>query len=140
MSTASTLESLAISTSWASAATVSSSRERPRSRFPTCQSPVWRNLIANHTLVISTSPDSATCGLPDAMAPDEDTATLPLVDVHEHLDALRREGDRLGAAAAATDLDPPIPTCPEWRGGGPGPHTPGVVPGGAGPRGATPAN
>jgi uncharacterized protein (TIGR03083 family) len=37
------------------------------------------------------------------------------VDVAEHIGALRREGERLGTAAAETDLDTPIPTCPDWR-------------------------
>jgi uncharacterized protein (TIGR03083 family) len=37
------------------------------------------------------------------------------VEVGEHLDALRREGDLLAAAAERSDLDTPIPTCPEWR-------------------------
>jgi uncharacterized protein (TIGR03083 family) len=37
------------------------------------------------------------------------------VDVAGHIGALRREGERLGAAAAETDLDTPIPTCPDWR-------------------------
>src|SRR2546425_8335746 len=33
----------------------------------------------------------------------------------EHVAALRREGELLGATAARTDLDTPIPTCPGWR-------------------------
>lgn len=33
----------------------------------------------------------------------------------EHVSALRREGELLASAAARTDLDTPIPTCPEWR-------------------------
>jgi uncharacterized protein (TIGR03083 family) len=37
------------------------------------------------------------------------------VEVGEHLDALHREGELLAAAAERTDLDTPIPTCPEWR-------------------------
>jgi len=37
------------------------------------------------------------------------------VEVGEHLDALRREGELLAAAAEGSDLDTPIPTCPEWR-------------------------
>jgi uncharacterized protein (TIGR03083 family) len=36
------------------------------------------------------------------------------MEVAEHLAALRREGDLLAAAAARTDLETPIPTCPEW--------------------------
>jgi uncharacterized protein (TIGR03083 family) len=40
---------------------------------------------------------------------------LQLVNVGQHLAALRREGDLLAMAAARTDLDTPIPTCPEWR-------------------------
>ena len=36
------------------------------------------------------------------------------MDVAEHLRALRREGTALGDAAAATDLDAPVPTCPGW--------------------------
>src|SRR5258708_14679634 len=37
------------------------------------------------------------------------------MDVAEHIDALRREGGMLAAAAARTDLDAPVPTCPDWR-------------------------
>ena len=37
------------------------------------------------------------------------------MEVGEHLDALRREGELLAAAAERGDLDTPIPTCPEWR-------------------------
>ena len=37
------------------------------------------------------------------------------MDVSRHIAAIREEGERLAAAAAATDLDTPIPTCPEWR-------------------------
>ena len=37
------------------------------------------------------------------------------MEVGEHLDALRREGELLAAAAERSDLDTPIPTCPEWR-------------------------
>jgi uncharacterized protein (TIGR03083 family) len=36
------------------------------------------------------------------------------VDVAEHIEALRREGERL-ARAATGDLDTPIPTTPGWR-------------------------
>jgi uncharacterized protein (TIGR03083 family) len=38
-----------------------------------------------------------------------------LVETAEHLEALRRQGELLAAAAARNDLDTPIPTCPEWR-------------------------
>ena len=37
------------------------------------------------------------------------------MDVDEHLDALRREGELLVAAAAKAGLDAAVPTCPEWR-------------------------
>ena len=37
------------------------------------------------------------------------------MDLVEHLAALRREGDLLAEAVARTDLETPIPTCPEWR-------------------------
>jgi uncharacterized protein (TIGR03083 family) len=37
------------------------------------------------------------------------------MEMSEHLAALRREGDLLGATAAVTELDTPIPTCPDWR-------------------------
>lgn len=37
------------------------------------------------------------------------------MEVAEHLAALRREGDLLAEVAARTDLETPIPTCPEWR-------------------------
>ncbi len=37
------------------------------------------------------------------------------MDVCDHIAVLREEGERLAAAAAATDLDTPIPTCPTWR-------------------------
>lgn len=37
------------------------------------------------------------------------------MDTAEHLAALRQQGDLLAAAAGRTDLDTPIPTCPEWR-------------------------
>jgi uncharacterized protein (TIGR03083 family) len=36
------------------------------------------------------------------------------METAEHLVALRRQGDLLAAAAERTDLDTPIPTCPEW--------------------------
>ncbi|MEU9130993.1 maleylpyruvate isomerase family mycothiol-dependent enzyme [Kitasatospora sp. NPDC048540] len=37
------------------------------------------------------------------------------MEISEHLDALRREGALLADAAGRTDLDAPVPTCPEWR-------------------------
>ena len=37
------------------------------------------------------------------------------MEIAEHIGALRREGDLLAAAAAAKDLDTPIPACPDWR-------------------------
>jgi uncharacterized protein (TIGR03083 family) len=37
------------------------------------------------------------------------------MDVATHIAALQHEGELLAAAAARTDLDTPIPTCPEWR-------------------------
>ncbi|MGH2557248.1 MAG: maleylpyruvate isomerase N-terminal domain-containing protein, partial [Actinomycetota bacterium] len=37
------------------------------------------------------------------------------METAEYLAELRRQGDLLGAAAERTDLDTPIPTCPEWR-------------------------
>jgi uncharacterized protein (TIGR03083 family) len=46
---------------------------------------------------------------------EKDGPKLPLVDVAEHIAALRKEGELLAAAAAETDLDIPIPTCPDWR-------------------------
>lgn len=36
------------------------------------------------------------------------------MEISDHIAALRREGDLLAGAAATTDLDTPIPTCPEW--------------------------
>jgi uncharacterized protein (TIGR03083 family) len=42
-------------------------------------------------------------------------ARLRFVDIADHITALRREGERLGEAAGETDLDTPVPTCPEWR-------------------------
>ena len=33
----------------------------------------------------------------------------------EHINALQREGQLLAAAATRTELDAPIPTCPDWR-------------------------
>ena len=35
--------------------------------------------------------------------------------ITEHIDALQREGQLLAEAAARTELDAPIPTCPDWR-------------------------
>ena len=35
--------------------------------------------------------------------------------ITEHIDALQREGRRIAAAATRTELDAPIPTCPDWR-------------------------
>jgi len=37
------------------------------------------------------------------------------MEVGEHLQALRREGEVLAEAASRTDLDVSIPTCPAWR-------------------------
>jgi uncharacterized protein (TIGR03083 family) len=37
------------------------------------------------------------------------------MEIIEHLAVLREEGDRLAAAAARTEPDTPVPTCPEWR-------------------------
>ena len=37
------------------------------------------------------------------------------MELHEHIAALRREGEKLAAVAANADLDAPVPTCPEWR-------------------------
>jgi len=36
------------------------------------------------------------------------------VETTEHLAELRRHGELLGAAAERSDLDTPIPTCPDW--------------------------
>jgi uncharacterized protein (TIGR03083 family) len=36
------------------------------------------------------------------------------VDVAQHVAEVRRQGDLLGEAAARTDLDALIPTCPDW--------------------------
>ncbi len=35
--------------------------------------------------------------------------------ITEHIDALQREGKLLAVAATRTELDAPIPTCPDWR-------------------------
>lgn len=35
--------------------------------------------------------------------------------ITEHIDALQREGRLLAAAATGTELNAPIPTCPNWR-------------------------
>jgi uncharacterized protein (TIGR03083 family) len=37
------------------------------------------------------------------------------VEIAEHIDALRRQGDLLAAAAARSGLDAPIPPCPSWQ-------------------------
>lgn len=37
------------------------------------------------------------------------------MEIHDHIAALRREGERLAAVAARSDLDAPVPTCPEWH-------------------------
>ncbi|MFB7617432.1 maleylpyruvate isomerase family mycothiol-dependent enzyme [Kitasatospora sp. NPDC056181] len=37
------------------------------------------------------------------------------MEITEHIDALRREGTLLADAAARTDLNAPVPTCPDWR-------------------------
>src|SRR5262245_58969134 len=37
-----------------------------------------------------------------------------MMDVGEHIDALRREGELLTAVAADLTLDTALPTCPEW--------------------------
>ncbi len=37
------------------------------------------------------------------------------MEISEHIAVLRREGERLAAAAAAAGPDAPVPTCPEWR-------------------------
>src|SRR2546426_3252289 len=36
------------------------------------------------------------------------------MSIREHLAALRRDGEVLAGVAADTDLDAPVPTCPEW--------------------------
>jgi uncharacterized protein (TIGR03083 family) len=36
------------------------------------------------------------------------------MEVADHIDALRAEGERMAAAAERTDPDAPVPTCPEW--------------------------
>jgi uncharacterized protein (TIGR03083 family) len=36
------------------------------------------------------------------------------MEVVEHVEALRREGTTLAEAAAAVDLDAPVPHCPDW--------------------------
>ncbi|MCP4189359.1 MAG: hypothetical protein GY768_01890, partial [Planctomycetaceae bacterium] len=35
--------------------------------------------------------------------------------ITEHIDAIQHEGQLLAAAATRTELDAPIPTCPDWR-------------------------
>ena len=37
------------------------------------------------------------------------------MEISEHIEALRREGGLLADAAAKTDPDAPVPTCPQWR-------------------------
>jgi len=37
------------------------------------------------------------------------------VEIAEHIDALRRQGDLLAAAANRSGLDAPIPPCPPWQ-------------------------
>ncbi|MEK2495448.1 maleylpyruvate isomerase family mycothiol-dependent enzyme [Kitasatospora purpeofusca] len=37
------------------------------------------------------------------------------MEITAHIDALRHEGGLLADAAARTELDAPVPTCPEWR-------------------------
>jgi uncharacterized protein (TIGR03083 family) len=37
------------------------------------------------------------------------------MEISEHIDVIRREGDLLAAAAAAAGPDTPVPACPEWR-------------------------
>ncbi len=39
---------------------------------------------------------------------------MPGLSVAEHIDAVRREGDRMAAAVAGADLDAAVPTCPGW--------------------------
>jgi uncharacterized protein (TIGR03083 family) len=41
--------------------------------------------------------------------------TLALVEIAQHIAALRREGELLATTAERTDLDTPLPTTPEWR-------------------------
>ena len=42
--------------------------------------------------------------------------TFPIpMKITEHIDALQDEGRLLAAAATRTELDAPIPTCPDWR-------------------------
>ncbi len=35
--------------------------------------------------------------------------------ITEHIDAIQHEGQLLAAAATQTELDAPIPTCPDWQ-------------------------
>jgi uncharacterized protein (TIGR03083 family) len=37
------------------------------------------------------------------------------VEIAEHIDALRRQGDLLAAAAERAGLDAPVPPCPSWQ-------------------------
>jgi uncharacterized protein (TIGR03083 family) len=50
-----------------------------------------------------------------ALVERELLGTLRLMEMAEHLSALTLEGELLVAAAARTDLETPIPTCPEWN-------------------------
>jgi uncharacterized protein (TIGR03083 family) len=38
-----------------------------------------------------------------------------VMEVTEHVAAIRRDGELLAGAAEAAGLDAPVPTCPEWR-------------------------
>lgn len=37
------------------------------------------------------------------------------MDVEEHIEQLRRDGERLADVASSTDPSAPVPTCPEWQ-------------------------
>jgi uncharacterized protein (TIGR03083 family) len=37
------------------------------------------------------------------------------MEIAEHVDALRHQGELLAEVAAAADLETPVPTCPRWR-------------------------
>src|SRR5438128_9992561 len=41
-------------------------------------------------------------------------SVVDAMSIREHLAALRRDGEVLAGVAAETDLDAPVPTCPEW--------------------------
>lgn len=60
-------------------------------------------------------PSAAFCQAAGQSAKAACITKLPFMETVEHLAELRRQGDLLGAAAERTDLDAPIPTCPEWR-------------------------